>query len=241
MELYLIRHAQSTNNALITQRDRVQDPPLTDIAHQQAQLVAEQVAHGPNFGSMTTESVEATGGGIREGLGLTRLYCSAMWRALQTTEPIGRATGLTPEVWLDIHEHGGIFLDHHDGKGPIGYPGKSRAEILERFPNYVLPDEITDKGWWNRPYEGWPECHGRAIKVVRQLLNWAETEERIGLVTHGGFMDALLKAFFRQLPSATFWYHHNNTAITRLDIYPDSRFGLRFLNRIDHLPPKLVT
>ena len=43
MELYIIRHGQSTNNALgedIT--NRVMDAPLTDLGHQQAQLVGQR-------------------------------------------------------------------------------------------------------------------------------------------------------------------------------------------------------
>ncbi|MCB0156119.1 MAG: histidine phosphatase family protein [Anaerolineae bacterium] len=241
MELYIIRHAQSYNNALTDQRDRVCDPPLTELAHRQAQLVAEHLAGGIDFASVRGETDEDTESRVRQGYGLTRLYCSAMWRALQTAEPIGRALGITPEVWLDIHEHGGIFLDHHDGRGPIGYPGKTRAEILERFPDYRLPDEITAEGWWHKGYEDWPECHGRAIRVARRLFEWADSDERIGLVTHGGFVDALLKALLSQLPSPRFFYHHNNTAITRIDFREDGRLGLRFLNRVDHLPPELIT
>jgi broad specificity phosphatase PhoE len=241
MELYLIRHAQSTNNALADQRDRVFDPPLTDLAKQQIQLVAQHLTEGVNPTSVRGESDEDTESYNRRGYGLTRLYCSAMWRALQTAEPIGRALGVIPEIWIDIHEQGGIFLDHHDEGGPLGYPGKTRSEILERFPHYQLPDEVTETGWWTKGYEDWPECHGRAIKVAWQLRKWAGSDERIGLVTHGGFMDALLKALLNQLPGPRFFYHHNNTAITRLDFYEDGQLGLRYLNRVDHLPPELIT
>ena len=241
MELYIIRHAQSTNNALRDQRERVSDPPLTEIAERQAQLVADHLANGLNFASTMGESDEATGAYSQKGFGLTRLYCSAMWRALQTAEPISEALGLSPEVWVDIHEHGGIFLDHHDGQGPVGYPGKTRSDILTRFPQYCLPDEVSDEGWWTGGYEDWSACHGRAIKVARHLLQWADRKERIGIVTHGGFIDALLKALFNQLPNPHVFFHHNNTAITRLDFYRDGRIGLRYLNRVDHLPPELIT
>ena len=242
MELYIIRHAQSTNNALGSQRDRVRDPVLTEVAERQAQLVAEYLAQGINYGpSSTGSSPEATSSHSRRGFALNRLYCSAMWRALQTTEPISEALGLTPEVWLDIHEHGGIFLDHHDGRGPIGYPGKTRSEILERFSHYTLPDEITEEGWWRGGYEDWPACYGRAIKVAQQLHSWADSEDRIGLVTHAGFANALLKALLGQLPNPHIAYHHNNTAISRVDFYEDGRLGLRYLNRVDHLPPELIT
>ena len=244
MELYLIRHAQSFNNALADMRDRVEDPPLTELAHEQAQLVATHLAQGHDLPHSRGGSAEATDGREQQGYGLTRLYCSAMWRALQTTEPISEALGLTPEVWLDIHERGGIFLDKQDGRGPQGYAGKTRSEILARFPHYHLPDTVTEDGWWNRPFEDRPGCDGRAIKVAYQLRRMAEGfahGERIGLVTHGGFMDALLKALLGQLPTTRFYYHHNNTAITRLDFRDNGGLSLRYINRLAHLPPELVT
>jgi 2,3-bisphosphoglycerate-dependent phosphoglycerate mutase len=241
MELYLIRHAQSTNNALAEQRDRVCDPPLTELGQHQAEIVAQHVANGLTPELSKNGSVEATHSDQRRGYGITHLYCSPMIRALQTAQPIGQALDIAPEVWVDIHEQGGIFLDHGEARGVVGYPGKNRAEILAEFPHYRLPDDITEEGWWNNGYEDWPACQGRAIKVARQLREWADSDRRIALVSHGGFIDTLLKALFDQLPSRHLWYHHYYTAITRVDFRQTGRLGLRFMNRIDHLPPKLIS
>ena len=76
---------------------------------------------------------------------------------------------------------------------------------------------------------------------VRPLREWDNSDERVALVSHGGFIDALLKALCNQLPSQHLWYHHYNTAITRLDFDQDDRLHLRYLNRIDHLPPALIS
>lgn len=241
MELYLIRHAQSANNALANMRERVDDPPLTKLGQQQAEILAQHLVDGVNPEYLKDSSPEATGSHNRRGYNLTRLYCSAMWRSLQTVEPIGQALGLEPEVWLDIHEHGGIYLDHGEPEGVVGYPGKTRAEILARFPTCRLPVEITEEGWWRGGFEDWPACHGRAIKVARQLQELAASNERIGMVTHGGFMDALLKALFNQLPRTDIFYFHYNTAITRIDFDSTGRMGIRYLNRIDHLPGDLIS
>jgi broad specificity phosphatase PhoE len=241
LELYIIRHAQSTNNALVDQRERVSDPLLTEIAERQAQLVAVYLAKGLHLTPWPGETNGTGGNQGQNGLALTRLYCSAMWRALQTAEAIGQALDLTPEVWLDIHEQGGIFLDQDNGSGPVGYPGKNRNEILARFPHFRLPAEITAAGWWRGGYEDWPACQGRAIKVARQLKEWADSDERIGLVSHGGFIDVLLKALLNQLPSPHFFFHHDNTAITRLDFSRNGHISLRYLNRVDHLPAELIT
>jgi len=244
MELYLIRHGQSTNNALADINARTRDPDLTDLGRQQAKLVAEHLTSGISPEVAIANGVEDTHVSPKRGYGLTKLYCSPMRRALQTTQPISDALGLTPEVWLDIHEKGGIYLDHGKEKGCVGYPGMTRCEILAEFPDYLLPDEITSGGWWKNGYEDWPACQGRAIKVMHQLRDWASNgrvDERIALVSHGGFMDALLKALCDQLPSKHIWYHHFNTAITRIDFRESGGLSLRFMNRVEHLSPQLVS
>ena len=96
---------------------------------------------GPDPENTAVESVQ--------GYGIERLFCSAMHRSLQTAKPVSAALGLDPEVWVDIHESGGIFLNHYDERGIVGYPGMTREEIAEEFPNYLLPEEITDHGWWD--------------------------------------------------------------------------------------------
>lgn len=246
MQLYIIRHAQSTNNALANQRDRVCDPTLTELGQCQAELVAQHLANGVNLEYSVNHSVEDTMTRDGRGYKITRLYCSAMHRALLTAQPIGQALGVAPEVWLDIHERGGIFLDHGDGRGIVGYPGKRRSEILAEFPNYILPDELTEDGWWDpeRGMENWVAYQARAIRVANTLRQWAanKTEnEQIAIVSHGGFINALLKALTNQSPDWNVFYHHDNTGITRIDFQEDGHLSIRHLNRFDHLPPELIS
>ena len=47
MQLYIIRHAQSYNNALTDWTERVSDPPLTELGEQQADLLAAYLASTP--------------------------------------------------------------------------------------------------------------------------------------------------------------------------------------------------
>ncbi len=242
MELYLIRHGQSFNNALDDLRDRVSDPPLTELGKRQADEVARHVATGLSPEAAKSNSVEGTTFSQRQGFGITKLYCSAMRRALQTAQPIGEAVGIRPEVWIDIHEKGGIYLEDEAGMRS-GHPGLTRAEVLAEFAHYHLPEEITESGWWTSGYEDWPGCQGRAIRVAHELRNRAanSNNERIALVSHGGFIDALLKGLCDQLPSPHIWYHHFNTAITRVDFRENSGLSLRYINRVDHLPPDLIS
>ena len=46
MQLYIVRHAQSTNNALADIRDRVCDPTLTELGERQAEIVGGHLAAG---------------------------------------------------------------------------------------------------------------------------------------------------------------------------------------------------
>lgn len=245
MKLFLIRHAQSANNLLAEEvalgeymERRSPEPPLTEIGQQQAQLVADHLASA-DYAEATQEQTDSA----QPGYGFTRLYCSPMLRTLQTTLPISKALGLQPEVWIDIHEHGGIF--HGDPeKGPVAqHFGLTRQEMITLFPGYQLPTAITEQGWWPGGYEEMEGCYQRAQRVAAQLRDWAPTmpTERIALVAHGTFIDALIKAILGQDFASQLYYSHYNTAITRLDFTPRGFLLLRYLNRTEHLPPTLIT
>ncbi|MFO7322365.1 MAG: histidine phosphatase family protein [Chloroflexota bacterium] len=245
MELLIIRHAQSKNNAsmIINSKDRVYDPPLTELGHEQARALARHLCEGHNPDAI----VDALGRREPEarrhrGFQIDRLYCSPMHRSLQTARYIHEATGLRPKVWVDIHEHGGVYQEYEDERGIIGYPGRTRQEILEEFPNFEISDGITDEGWWTGTVEEISAAYGRAIKVANffQQLAQDEPDCRVAIVSHGTFIDALIKALINQLPSQRIWFHHHNTAMTRIDIY-DSYVALRYINRVDHLTPDMIS
>ena len=248
MELYIIRHGQSTNNALADdhQAKRVYDPTLTETGKRQAQALADFVSGGISRDPWVNPATGYSQHDGARGIGITRLYCSAMYRAMQTAQPVAAALGINPEIWIDIHEHGGIYLEE---AGKItGYPGKNRAEITAEFPNYVIPDGVTDAGWYDPKLgqESLAAMSGRAIKIAAELRRRGQEDhdnrERIAIITHGTFIDALLKALLNQLPSRAMFYLHYNTAITRIDFASDrDRLLIRYMNRVDHLPPELIT
>ncbi len=246
MELYIIRHGQSTNNATeaLNRRDRVSDPPLTEIGHRQAEAVARYLRDGYNADRIA-DAINRGDPNARSlrGFDIDKLYCSPMHRTLQTARPIADALGLTPHVWVDIHEHGGLFLEHEDERGIVGFPGKTRAEILDEFPGYVLTDDITDEGWWTGTMEDLTTAYGRAIRVAEQLYKEAKAtpDERIAIVSHGTFITGLLKALLNTLPSRGQWFSHHNTGMTRVDFLKTGEIHIRYINRVDHLSPELIT
>lgn len=242
-ELYLIRHGQSQNNAFAAESKanateetpRTSDPSLTPAGYAQAACVARYLADEAD----KTDVRDGTP--VEDGHGIDKLYTSAMLRALETTQPIAAALGLTPEIWLDVHEEGGIWLDHGDGRGPVGYPGMTRTEIEAQLPGFLQPDSITEAGWWNRPFESRDDLVRRAARVaedVRQRI--AGQESRVAIVSHGTFISLLIQHLLlgQYVPNIRFSNH--NTGISRLDFDGDSVM-LRYLNRIDHLPMDLVT
>ena len=235
MELYIVRHGQSTNNALGDPTGREFDPPLTEIGLEQAERVSRYMAVGGHIDidSMVEKPIDDTI--------ITQLYCSPMTRALQTAQFIGQELGLNPAVWVDIHEQGGLFLDQGEPEGKVGFPGRSHHEILEEFPNYILPDEINHKGWWEGAYEDMDSAYERAVRVAEELWKRSLNDERVTLVSHGDFTDMLLKALFKQLAGERLFYSHYNTAISRVNFLSDGTIRLSYLNRVEHLPKGLLT
>ena len=221
MELFLIRHGESTNNALPDPSTRVADPLLTPAGERQAELVAAHLAALAHLHPTRRNGAPP----------LDRLYCSAMLRAMQTADTIGRQIGLAPKLWLDIHEIGGIYLDH--GPAKVGYPGATRGELSTRFPNCVLTDDVHTDGWWKRPHEERDTGVERAFRVAHALRERSGEPARIGLVSHGDFLSALLQALLHRTDGDVY-YEHRNTGVTCVELTPAGAL-VRYLNRADHL------
>jgi 2,3-bisphosphoglycerate-dependent phosphoglycerate mutase len=237
MQLYIIRHAQSANNALTDQRYRVPDPLLTEVGERQAQMLADHLAHSDG---RFPSAIRADGTPGR-GDGITRLYCSPMRRALQTALPVSRALGLMPEVWIEIHEYGGVWQDQGDGGGIRGYPGMTRAEMETEFPGFRISAGVTDRGWWRGSQEEAETFVARAAWVVDTLHSWAGIDERAAIITHGAFIDGLMNALLKVARVQPVYYHHDNTGISLIEFRKHGKLSIRFLNRLDHLPIELIT
>ncbi len=227
MELYLIRHGQSANNEGIL--PRVPDPPLTDLGVEQARWAGE---------SLKDE-------------GITRLYCSPMLRTLQTAQMIVDSLDLPPHVFVGLHEWGGIWEAREDGT-TVQLPGLNRAGMREVCPNVVLPDDVTDQGWWF--HEDWRFHEGAVPEVIYQLAHenglafiahleahHGNTDDRVAAVSHGGSGGSLMSAFFGLPPDVGYSrFTQNNTGVSKL-LFTSERRQLQCLNRISHLPSEAVT
>lgn len=159
-----------------------------------------------------------------------------MLRSLETSAPIAEALDLDPEIWIDVHEESGIWLE---GKETL--PGMTRSEIADRFPRVVIPDEIGEEGWWNRARETEAEWLARAQRVADRLWSdYADTDERLVVVSHGGFFKDLISVLIAGGPLSTGVISSRNTSITCLS-FVDGVLVVGYLNRIEHLPCEWVT
>lgn len=247
MRLYIIRHAQSENNALWSRtgssEGRNSDPLLTETGQKQAHLLADYLAQADP--GVETDYWDVS---ERHGFGITHLYTSLMQRAVLTATAIAQALDLPLLAWPEIHEQGGIFEYDPDKDERRGLPGPNRAFFAERYPHLTLPDSITDQGWWNGRYEDRTETLQRARLVAAEVFErHGKTDDRLALVTHGAFGHYLLSVLLNRSeldndgPNPTRpWLMMNNTGITRLG-YTSEYATLFYTNRLEHLPRDLIT
>ncbi len=241
MQLYFIRHAQSTNNLLweMTGYDegRHEDPELTDLGKEQAKMVAKFLAHQSTH-QPTTRDAESQN---VDGFKLTHLYSSLMVRAMDTAAAIAEATHLTPVARTDLHETGGIWLKHPETGERNGLSGKTRAELAARFPQFVLPEVLNgEEGWWSQPMEQWEDGFSRAALLLAELKETHGENDRVAIVSHGMFYNQLIKVLLGLPQEMDIWFAINNVAITRID-FNDWGMRLAYFNRVDFLPPEMVT
>lgn len=260
MQLYFIRHGQSTNNLLyeetLSDQDRSEDPPLTEKGLQQAERLAEYLRSGRS-GCLDDDQQNLT------GFEITHLYTSLMIRAASTAACIARMLHLPPIAWPETHEGGGIYLDDPKTGEPMPLSGKPRSYFERNYPELILPDTLSEEGWWNRPFETRPERRRRAEAFLAELLQrHAGKPHRVALVSHGGFYNHFLAVLFglqdglarliasgpqaqnqtdpAPMPQDGLWFSLNNVGISCFDFLP-GEVKVVYMNRIDFLPRDLIT
>jgi 2,3-bisphosphoglycerate-dependent phosphoglycerate mutase len=242
MQLYFVRHGQSENNRMWSRNGssdgRVADPKLTGVGERQAAQVAEFLA-APGHG--TAREWDPLN---LNGFPITHCYTSLMERAVATGHKIAEALDLPLLAWIDIHETGGMFLDDPETGERLSKPGLSRGYLEQTYSRLVLPDAVTEEGWWNRPFEPEDVRQHRADRVREELLaRHGGTDDAVVFVSHGGFFNHFLWAVL-DIPEPeddTLWFAANNASVTRLDFVERERVVVGYLNRVDFLPRDLLT
>ena len=254
MRLYVVRHAQSANNALLVpslmNSDRDADPTLTEAGFKQAAALGKYVAEA--FGEKA-----AALGRVKPCDAVKKLVVSPMRRCMLTATPISKQLGIPIRVKQDIHEHGGCFDGAADQPGGvIGRPGLSKPQLEAELPGCVVPIELM-KGWWSEEQgcETVPQAQERVARVVKwlweQAENWKEKDGALMIVVHGMFIDILIKALSGAALTAgkqQMVYCSQNAGIHVLELKPGTDAanpgnvaGLQMFNFVDHLPPDIRT
>ena len=245
MQLYFIRHGQSTNNV----RDgdltpRSSDPELTEKGVRQAELLAEFLAaSAPGNWDPGDDPLN------RRGFDLTHLYCSLMKRAIHTGNIIAQRLNLPLFGMPEAYEVGGVFLETlvNDVVTVNEEYGVDEGFLATNYPNLILTQPIPRSGWWR----GGKENDNLPQKRAQKVLDWlrqrhASTDDRVAIVTHGGFYNHLLRAMLHISPEEPdnrklgYRLVYNNCAISRFD-FTDERVYLVYHNRAEYLPDDLIT
>lgn len=248
LRVLFIRHGESQNNVLYGQspelyrKNRFPDPDLTNNGVQQATACGQYLSCHSSFADFNPimGNVDA-------------IYVSPMLRTLRTAQPIGKALNLEPQVWTDIYEISGLHING------VGHAGLSRAQILDKFPNYKLPTDVTDSGWYptKRNKETRTMAITRIVGVANRLFEMAASchankqSRTIALVCHGDFKDMVLQALLGlDIPvDKKRRFLSYNTAITVVDVdvsYNDGGDEQRHAtvmlqNFVGHLNSSLIT
>lgn len=247
MQLFLIRHGQSKNNAH-DDAHVYPDPDLTELGHQQAERLAMWMSAAHDIESMTRLSMRDPGRRDHHPIQLTHIYVSPMRRTLQTARPLVKAFGCVAHVHPLIYEAGGLFERVDEGNGIRPYRGMGAKQILSEFPEYRVDTAIHEEGWYQLDREETiDECHARADKIAEMFKRQVAQDEywrrtSVALVSHGMFIDCLLLSLMgvaAPMRQSYFWVY--NTSITRVELRRDGYAIIRAVNQIPHLTHDLVT
>ena len=245
-KLYLVRHAQSANNAVWNGSDfhpqRHPDPEITDLGHRQSERLAQHLSHPEAEPRQHPFESDST-----PDFGLSHVYCSLMTRSILTAEYIAEACRLELHALADIFEKYGIY-DFDESGERVGLPGPGRDYFDDRFPRLNLPAEFRDDGWWSRDAEDETAFLVRMRLVVERVRDrLAGSDDVIALVAHGDFIDQFVNDLMgvdrHRHNYANHWvanWAFHNTSISRID-FVDGSHNVVYLNRIDHLPNDMVS
>lgn len=170
--LYLVRHGESANNAL-PDHQRVADPGLTQLGQKQAQHLA---THYVDFGQ------------------IDHVLVSPFRRTLQTAQPLIEVRQSRASIWTDIYEVGGCFSGY-ELSSFSGEPGMTDVEIGREFPQFDIPDDIDENGWYkSQPIESWETAAERARLQAKKIRDsFAGNDNIVFCFIHADFKQLLVQ------------------------------------------------
>ncbi len=227
MQLYLVRHAESENNARPPYL-RVEDPAITAIGRLQSQHLADWIAT----------------------LSIDHLITSPFLRTLQTTRYITDKTGGSVSVWHDAFEFGGCFRGHGPDATDGGI-GLGRSDVIRNVvaaaDRCTIDPTIEESGWWGgKTKETAAESNERTVRLIERFARtFGDSGETVVAVIHADLKRAMMSQMLRSTADPMNFGPLNigplrNVGISKLD-FDGSRWKLDWFNSVTHLPSKLIT
>jgi len=225
MLLYLVRHGQSAGS--IPGSHGSPNPDLSEVGKAQA---------------------EATGRALL-GVPVQAILCSPLTRALQTAHIMAKHVEATVEAWPELAESDPtawrLPKKKREGHFTAGWGhgvGLTANQTVRDFPGTKAVGFFGDEHWW---VDLWSEGRGRTYrrgrKAIRRLCKrWADAEGAVVLVTHGSFGSVLLSALTESARTDYMRFGQHTCGISLVELTSKGT-RLRYLNRVDHLPPELRT
>jgi broad specificity phosphatase PhoE len=222
VEVYLVRHGESEQNAGVTD---ARDSALSGLGLRQA---------------------EAAGQALR-GCGIERIYCSLQQRGLHTASLIGRQLGLRPQGWLELCERGycmtepGLSLALIRSRYPgVDLPASAdergwarhwKSETMEalarRMAKVARQLEALARGEVEAPTT-------RAADAPAHAASVTAAPTAIAMVVHFTSCSMMLRRLLGVTPESDAYFAHDNSGISLLHI-AGSETVLRRLNDTRHL------
>jgi broad specificity phosphatase PhoE len=249
VQIVVVRHGQSTNNARYAAATgtasgpgaagtrggrtgkvrhypgRVPDPALSTLGVRQADALGKALLDG------------------RAGFVPTHLYASATTRAVQTARPLAEVTGLPVVLHPDAYEVGGIHTFDPQTNTRRANPGATFQELREHCRTVeALPGLFSTPG---QPWDGGLEAEDhqalpRAGRFLASLRGAHGPDDVVTVVGHQHFSQFVLAAAFGWTGPPWRRFRVDNTGHLSLHL-DDGDALVDWINRVDHLDPADVT
>ncbi|WP_048601745.1 histidine phosphatase family protein [Rubeoparvulum massiliense] len=111
--------------------------------------------------------------------------------------------------------------------------GLTQGEVVEQYP------DLVDEDWGNsglHGVEGREAIRQRARLVINLLLD-EYLHDRVCLVSHGGFINALIMELLNIEWDGAVPFAFHNTSVSQVQFYTEERFRILYLNDTSHLGP----
>ena len=249
MQLVLVRHGQSVNNAIFAAS--LESPPAQETDEPGAEVVEEVTGYSgrvpdPVLTDLGLRQARALGDALAAGrlpFVPTHLYASPTLRAVATARPLSEASGLPVLLHPDAYEVGGIQDVDPQTDERIGLPGATLEELRRHGGLVEAPPGLFPAD--GRPWDGGFEADvesalPRAQRLLSSLLVAHRLDDVVVLVSHQFFAQFVLTAALGRDTAPNRWFQVDNTGHLSLRM----EHGLavaEWVNRVDHLDPADVT